>query len=76
MPFLRALPGQSLVLHAVSSRADPTHSCPPFDGEGLSHDLVRVILPDPQLLVHVPKFPHPPHPPSTKTHKMSHMKQQ
>ena len=48
------LPGHICVLQLLSSLAfpSPEQSLPPLDGVGLVHDLVRVIVPDPQLFVH------------------------
>ena len=43
----------------------PTHSNPPFELLGLSHSLVLVLIPPPQVTVHSPNPLHCPHPPST-----------
>ena len=52
-----------LQLSAFSSW--PTQSRPPWLGEGLSHPLLRVMVPDPQLLVQLVQSVQPPHSPST-----------
>ena len=50
-------PGQCPSLHAATSFASPTQSCPSGEGDGLSHDLLRVLKP---LSHTVEQFDHAP----------------
>ena len=55
--------GQGSELHISESVLSPAQSSPPNAGTGLSHDLVRVISPPPQItgqsenVDHSPQFP-------------------
>lgn len=56
-------PGQSVLLHGFVSLVFPVHPLPPFDGGGLLHRRIRVMLPSPHVVVHAdqgdqrPQFP-------------------
>ena len=56
--------GQQSLLHSLWSTLGPEQSFPPHEGVGLSHVLVNVCVPPPQLLLHDP-YSHELHPPST-----------
>ena len=58
------LPGQQKSLHLIELVLEPSHSIPPHEGLGLSHTLVFVCIPPPQVLLHSPNI-HELHPPST-----------
>ena len=64
--ILYRLPGHAWVLQVVFSALDPSQSSPPWDGGGLSHCLVLLFSPDPQVLVHSPYSLQSPHVPFTK----------
>ena len=52
--------------HLLESLGLPKHGLPKLLGAGLSHFLLLVCTPKPQLLLHFPQGPHDRHPPSTK----------
>ena len=56
--------GQQWLLHSLLSTLSPEQSFPPQEGAGLLHNLVRCLVPPPQLLLHDP-YLHEPQPPST-----------
>ena len=49
-------PGQLFVLHEGDSDEDPKQSLPPWYGPFF--DLVRVLVPEPQVFVHEVQDPH------------------
>lgn len=57
--------GQATVPQDLLSSAGPTHWAPPDAGGGLLQVLVRVILPPPQLAVHLLYSLQREYPPST-----------
>ena len=56
------LPRQHWVLHILCLVSEPKQLLPPQEGAGLSHLLVDVFIPPPQVLLHSPD-PHELHPP-------------
>jgi len=63
---LRCLPGHGFIKQALVSCCEPGQSSPLLAGKGLSHFLVRVLVPSPQVTEHVFHDPQNDHPPSTE----------
>ena len=59
-------------VHNLSCEASPGQLSPPLPGDGLSHDLRREALPDPQVTEHAPHSPQSPQAPSTGQSARSH----
>ena len=55
--------GHGSGLHISESVLSPTQSSPPNSGTGLSHDLVRVVSPPPQITVQSENADHSPQSP-------------
>ena len=59
------IPSQTQLLHSEDSDDSPLQYLPPFWGLGLVQDLVRTLLPPPQLTLHSSDWLQLPQPPST-----------
>ena len=59
------LPEHGVSLHLCVSEAEPVQSAPPWAGEGVSHDRVRLLSPPPQVTVQSPQSLQTPQPPLT-----------
>ena len=53
------LPGHDFVLHLLVVTDRPLQDLPPFDGGGLEHDLLAVIVPTPHVTEHELQAPYP-----------------
>lgn len=62
------LPGHGIgKRHVCWSLSDPSHLSPPNNGLGLSHFLVLILAPSPQVIGHELQDDHKDHPPCSKT---------
>jgi len=59
------LPGHAFIKQKLVSSGNPLQSSPPCAGGGLSHVLVRVLVPLPHVTEHVVHVPQIDQPPST-----------
>jgi len=64
------LPGHGFIIQVLVSCCGPGQSSPLLAGGGLSHVLLRVLVPLPQVVEHVPHDPQNDHPPSTENNEV------
>jgi hypothetical protein len=67
------MPAQGGLVHISASSSCPEQKDPPLFGAGLEQDLLRNLIPIPQVTLQGPNLSHPDQPPSTDVNKIKNV---